>query len=76
MKLEPYEHLLTNTSRNLRRDINQLREFIFQIYTLDAVEFYRRLKHVIDMSNTHEQTSLWILTQEANTVINAAKKDL
>ncbi|CAI8503882.1 unnamed protein product [Hanseniaspora opuntiae] len=76
MKLEPYEHLLTNTSRNLRRDINQLREFIFQIYTLDAVEFYRRLKHVIDMSNTHEQTSLWILTQEANTVINAAKKRL
>lgn len=76
MKLEPYEHLLTNTTRNLRRDINQLREFIFQIYTLDAVEFYRRLKHVIDMSRAHEQTCLWILTQEANTVINAAKKRL
>ncbi|KAL6931534.1 hypothetical protein ACO0R3_002999 [Hanseniaspora guilliermondii] len=76
MKLEPYEHLLSSTSRNLRKDINQLREFIFQIYTLDAVEFYRRLKHVIDMSNNHEQTSLWILTQEANTVINAAKKRL
>lgn len=76
MKLEPYEHLLSTTSKTLRRDINQLREFIFQIYTLDAVEFYRRLKRVIDMANANEQTSLWVLTQESNTVINTAKKRL
>ncbi|XBW36461.1 hypothetical protein QEN19_002039 [Hanseniaspora menglaensis] len=74
MKLEPFGHLLSRTSRNLLKDINQLRSFIFQIYSSDAVQFYRILKQVMDLHKDNQQQSLWLVTQEANTIISTAKK--
>lgn len=74
MKLEPFGHLLSQTSKNLLKDINQLRSFIFQIYTTDSIQFYRNLKLVMDLHKTNQQIALWVVTQEATTIITTAKK--
>ncbi|KAL6927739.1 hypothetical protein ACO0SA_004362 [Hanseniaspora valbyensis] len=73
MKLEPFAHLLSRTSKNLLKDIAQLRSFIFQLYSTDSVQFYRYLKQVMDFHKENQQQSLWLVTQEANTIITTAK---